>query len=101
MPNTDPAAALAGTRAVLARFTDRGYDTLDDGRGWNEADVADLTGWTGRLLAAAEAVLTRHKPLEGDWGPMCAYCWTRGGSRSVWPCAEYLDLTAKLLTKEE
>ena len=62
MPDATPdqaTAYVAEARAVLARFDGRGYDTLDDGRGWNETDVAELTGRTGRLLAAVEAVLAK------------------------------------------
>ena len=57
----DPVAAgIVEARAVLARFKDCGYDTLDDSRGWNEGDVTGLAGWTECLLAAVEAVLPRH-----------------------------------------
>jgi hypothetical protein len=52
------------------------------------------------LLKVAEAVLEVHKPLDGDWGRMCSYCWTRGGGRRVWPCPELLKVAAVLLGEE-
>jgi hypothetical protein len=73
MPDTAAAAALTEARAVLARFKDRNYDTLDDGRGWNEADVADLTGSAGCLLAAAEAVLE----LPAEWDARAQALWVQ------------------------
>ena len=70
----DPVAAgIVEARAVLARFKDCGYDTLDDSRGWNEADVTGLTGWTECLLAAVEAVLKRHAPT-GAFPPGSDVC---------------------------
>jgi hypothetical protein len=99
----DPVAAgIVEARAVLARFKDCGYDILDDSRGWNEADVADLTGWTECLLAAVEAVLKRHAPT-GAFPPGSDVCTECGIERDVpwsWPCPTIEAISAALLGKE-
>jgi hypothetical protein len=58
------------------------------------------------VIAAAEResilgeLLKRHRPVGSEWGHSCMTCWTRGGGRAAWPCAESLAIGA-LLTEEE
>lgn len=44
------------------------------------------------LTKALRAELGRHSPLDTGWGKVCSYCWTRGGSRALWPCPPAMDL---------
>ena len=87
MADTDPlSAALKKMRARL--------DDASMYEDWHRAGREYR-----RALAAVEAVLNLHRPVPGDWGTMCS-CWTRGGSRSVWPCAELRAITRELLREE-
>ena len=103
-------AALDGIRARIAKVTD-GLDFMPDGEPW---PVEDGT----RLLAAVDAVLTRHVPktvtvthLCGAHHrvviPDCADCTTSeqttcAGCDPVcpddnnWPCADYLAISREL-----
>lgn len=49
----------------------------------------------GAAVAALEAVLGFHRPIQSDWGISCS-CWTRGGSHPLWPCAEVMEIAGEL-----
>jgi hypothetical protein len=95
MPDPAPADPVAARLGYLSACIDAAITSPES------FDLPVLLADWGRALAGLEMVLKYHKPLGGDWGAMCAYCWSRGGSRRPWPCPEYLELAAALLAKED
>jgi hypothetical protein len=73
--------------------------------GWGHAhDVGYLQGVSEGTEAERKRVLSklleRHRPVGGEWGQSCGTCWTKGGSKAAWPCAESLAIGALLLDGE-
>lgn len=72
-----------------------------DGRKLHERITNLLSGSVpGPPRAALRAVLAMHEPVPGDWGTSCS-CWTRGGSRNAYPCAEVTAILMELADGEE
>lgn len=84
--------------AALAEFRERREKRADFSRHIEATFVREAAETdVRRLLAALDAVLKFHQPIEGDWGTTMCSCWVRGGSRAVWPCKEVIAIAGELL----
>lgn len=85
-----PPSALAAAALIVARQRHTGPPVDSD-----RELAAEILDAAAPVLA--EALLTplakRHAMIPSEWGGgLCGTCWTKGGSRAAWPCAEILAI---------
>lgn len=90
MPDSDP---LAEKLAAISDIVTSPRERI--------GDLKAKAAWTPRLLAAVEAVLSRHHPEDrGRVLPCCAFCCTDAECVAWAECPEREDIASALLGED-
>ena len=93
LSNEDVMGSLLRALCDPGQITDREPD--ESLQAWQRRAVIEFAApyiQAAERKAVLGELLKRHRPVGSEWGHSCMTCWTRGGGRAAWPCAESLAI---------